>query len=960
MCAAIEAALLGETESDRLHRLLVTTSLDHDQIAVLRAYRAYWRLVTKAYTPQYMADALTAHPAIAENLVILYEARFAPGADSTEEAAIRATVRHDLEAVASLDEDRILRGFQGLIDATVRTNAYVPTRRAMSFKIRSARVPEMPQPTPVFEIFVYGPAVEGVHLRGGAVSRGGIRWSVRREDYRTEVLGLMKAQMTKNAVIVPEGAKGGFIVRGVADPTYDQVTASYETFIRGLLDVTDNLVGGAVVHPEHVRIHDVDDPYLVVAADRGTAKLSDNANAIAVEYEFWLGDAFASGGSNGYDHKALGITARGAWESVKRHFSDLGVDISQQTITVVGIGDMSGDVFGNGMLLSDKIELVAAFDHRGIFIDPAPDPASSYAERKRLFELPRSSWQDYDTAALSPGGGIYSRSAKSITVSAEAAAALVLERREMTPNELISALLEAPVDLLWNGGIGTYVKSRSETNEQVQDRANDGVRVDGSDLRCRVVGEGGNLGFTQAGRIEFERAGGRIFTDFIDNAGGVHCSDREVNLKILLGLAVERGELDADERKRLVDSVAPNVVAAVVYDNYLQAQILSQSAARSSKRVDVYEDLMLALEEEGLLDRSLERLPTGEEITERSRNGQGMARPELSVLLAYAKRSLTAAVLASDLPDWDHFDEDLLDYFPGPVVERFGSLVSDFPLRRELVATIVANQVVNSLGTTFVSRLESETGASAPEVVRAYRIARAVTAAADRWATLESLEGKVDAEAQRELVEGVDELVELITRWFVSQPAGLIEARDIEMWAAAFRELSDEVASVGPEAWREEREAAATDLAERGVPADLAARHVYQIELVHGPDIIDVATKSGRPVLDVARMFFRVGQAFRIDWLEDQAAHLPARTRWERWSVQTLEDELLRLRRTLVERVVEEAEGRSADEAIELFLLTHASEEGRLVRFMRMLARDGVEDAAAMVVAIRQLRSLVG
>ncbi len=959
VCAAVAAGLRGEAESDSLNRLLTTTSLSHEDIAILRAYRTYWRLLSSSFSIRYVEEALASNPTIAENLMALFEARFSPNANTAVEAAVRATIRHDLDDVRSLDVDRILRAFQGLIDATVRTNAFAPDRSVLALKLRSARVPDLPDPKPLYEIFVYGPDVEGVHLRGGSVSRGGIRWSVRQEDYRTEVLGLMKAQMTKNAIIVPTGAKGGFIVRGTSAPTPSEVTAAYESFIGALLDVTDNLAGGDTVHPPGIRIHDGPDAYLVVAADRGTTKLSDNANAISVRRGFWMGDAFASGGSTGYDHKALAITARGVWESVRRHFNDLGVDLEQGAIAVVGIGDMSGDVFGNGMLLSESIRLVAAFDHRDIFIDPDPDPAASFAERRRLFEMGLSSWQDYDRSVLSPGGEVYSRSDKRIVLSDEAMKTLDTADRQVTPNALISAVLRSPVDLVWSGGIGTYVKSSAEGPEAVQDRANDAVRVNASELRCSVIGEGGNLGLTQAARVEFEGGGGCIFTDFIDNSAGVHTSDREVNLKILLSLAIERGELEETERDDLIMSVAPNVVAAVVYDNFLQAQILSQESVRSFERLDAYEDLMLSLEEDDLLDRDIEQLPSSEVMGERSSENLGMARPELAVLLAYAKRSLTAALLASELPDWDRFDRDVAGYFPGPVMDRFGALAKDHPLRRELVATIISNQVVNSEGITFVSRLEAETGAAPADIVRAYRIARVVTGAQDRWATIESLDGRVAAASHRQLLEGVDDLVEWTTRWYLDHPeAGHIA--DIDAAAALFAELAAEIIDIGPPDWREERNAAAQNLIEAGVPEDLAHRHVYQLELVHAPDIIDVAHATDRPVLDVARVFFRAGRAFRIDWLEDQVDHLPARTRWQRWSVQTLEDELLRVRRQLAERILTEGAGRGADEAVDLFLLAHADDEGRLIRFMRLLARDGVADAASVVVAVRQIRRLVG
>jgi glutamate dehydrogenase len=570
----------------------------------------------------------------------------------------------------------------------------------------------MPRPYPLFEIFVHSTEMEGIHLRAGRVARGGIRWSDRREDYRTEILGLMKTQTTKNAVIVPTGSKGGFVVKRAVPPEElkEEVRRQYVTLVRGLLDVTDNLVDGAVVHPPDTRVLDEDDPYLVVAADKGTAAFSDTANAVAEELGFWLGDAFASGGSSGYDHKALAITARGAWESVKRHFRELGRDALQEPFTAVGIGDMSGDVFGNGMLYTEQTRLVAAFDHRHVFVDPSPDAAVGYAERKRLFELPGSSWDDYDRSKISIGGGVWARSAKSVDVSAEAAAALGIESGPLTPTELIRAILRAPVDLLWNGGIGTYVRASAETDADVGDRANDALRVSGKELRALVVGEGGNLGFTQPGRIEYARAGGRINTDFIDNSGGVDCSDHEVNLKILLGIAVARGDLTRKQRDELLADVAEDVTRHVLYDNYLQAQIISQEAAASAGRIRDYEDLMAALEAEGLLDRGLEHLPSTEEMAERERSGTAMVRPELAVLLAYAKRSLKSALLGSALPDDPYLERDLRRYFPPLVVERFGHLLPDHPLRRELVATIVANDVVDAQGITFVSRSVAETG----------------------------------------------------------------------------------------------------------------------------------------------------------------------------------------------------------------------------------------------------------
>ena len=811
----------------------------------------------------------------------------------------------------SLEQDRILRNALGVIDATVRTNVYVPGRRSIAFKLRSAAVPEMPKPTPLFEIFVYSPEMEGIHLRGGRVARGGIRWSDRRQDYRTEILGLLKAQMVKNAVIVPTGAKGGFVLKHtIEDPQAMKAegTRQYETLVRSMLDLTDNLVDGAVVHPPAVVVADEDDPYLVVAADKGTATFSDTANAISAEYGFWLGDAFASGGSTGYDHKKLGITARGAWESVKRHFREIGTDVMNEPFTVVGIGDMSGDVFGNGMLYSDQICLVAAFDHRHVFVDPAPNPAVGFAERKRLFELPGSSWDDYDRSKISEGGGVWPRSAKSIEISPETRLALGIDAEELSPSELISAILRAPVDLLYNGGIGTYVKATTESDADAGDRVNDDLRVDGKDLRCRVVAEGGNLGFTQRGRIEFALGGGRINTDFIDNSAGVDTSDHEVNLKILLGLAVGRGQLTMDDRNALLAEVEEDVVRHVLYDNFLQAQILSQEAVTSAHHMEAYEDLMVGLETREVLDRELEALPNAEEMAERRRTSRGMTRPELAVLLAYAKQNLTNALLASSLPDSAYLETDLRGYFPPPVVERFGELLNEHPLRRELIAMLVANDVVNSQGITFVSRVVTETGADAADVTRAYRIARDVTGAVERWEEIEALVGALEPALLDDLMEGVDELVEVTARWYLQHVPGQL-GRAIEAHAEPFRAFAEAVGEVAPAGWRQERERAAWALMDRGVPERIARAHVLQPFLVHGPNVADVALATGRSIEDVTRAFFLVGEAVYLDWLGSRLAEVSTTTRWHRWALQALEEDLRLTRRQVAERVLAQGDG---------------------------------------------------
>jgi glutamate dehydrogenase len=963
VAAAFDAVLEGRAESDSLNRLIITAGLSHRQVTVLRAYRTYWHRVAAAFTISYINDTLAAHPKMACRLTRLFEARFDPAADPEAEAPIREEIAAALDRVESLDEDRILRSFAGLIEATVRTNVYRDGSHSVAFKLRSADVPNMPRPFPLYEVFVYAPEVEGIHLRSGMVARGGIRWSTRREDYRTEVLGLMKAQVTKNAVIVPTGSKGGFVLRRPADAGTDirnEVRLRYTTFIEGLLDVTDNLVGGKVVRPPGVRVHDGDDPYLVVAADKGTAALSDTANEVAARYGFWLGDAFASGGARGYDHKALGITARGAWESVKHHFREMGVDIQSEPFAVIGIGDMSGDVFGNGMLLSKHIRLVAAFDHRDIFIDPTPDPATSFAERERLFRLPRSSWQDYDRSLLSPGGAIFSRASKEVTLSPQARATLDTESATMTPNELIHTILQAPVDLLWNGGIGTYVKAGDESHRDVGDRGNDAIRVNGSELRCRVVGEGGNLGLTQRGRIEFAEQGGRLHTDFIDNSAGVHCSDREVNLKILLGLAEERGELDREERNRLVAVVADHVTDAIVYDNFLQAQILSQEAADSVRLMAAYEQGMELLEGAGMLDRAIEYLPRPAEMRERIRAGTGLTKPELSVLLAYGKRSLSEALLESDLPDLPYFETDLREYFPAPVAARFGHLIPSHPLRRELVATIVANQVMNSEGITFVTRLMDDTGGSPAEVVRAYRMAREITGAANRWNELETHVRDLEPGVLQRLLSNVDWLVESTAKWFLANPVGQQPINEvIELFRDDYEHLARVIGKTGGTAWRDRRAEAAAALRAEGVPDTIAEHHANLEDLIHAPDILELARDTGRSVEEVAGVFFRIGKAVRIDWLEQQAAALEPETRWERLAKEAAQGDLVTLRRRLAERVLARAGSRSPRDAIRKYLSEHPTAHGRLLLFMRQLSDDGVDSVEAVTVATRQIERIL-
>ncbi|MEX0699600.1 MAG: NAD-glutamate dehydrogenase [Acidimicrobiia bacterium] len=959
---ALTAVWAGEAESDPLNRLVITAGLSHWEVGILRAYRIYWRRLALSFTVGYLNDVINENPGMAADLVRLFRARFDPAEADTDAEPIRASILSRLDAIPSLDHDRILRSFYRLIEASLRTNAFLSGNRVLAIKLRSGDVPDMPAPVPYAEIFVYGPDVEAIHLRGGPVARGGIRWSDRREDYRTEVLGLMKAQMTKNAVIVPTGAKGGFVLRRPpSDPALvgEEVRNRYEEYIRALLDVTDNLVEGEVAHPRDVRIHDAPDPYLVVAADKGTATFSDLANQVAAEYGFWLDDAFASGGSAGYDHKALGITARGAWRSLERHFLELGIDPHQTEFSAIGVGDMSGDVFGNGMLGSDRMKLVAAFDHRHIFIDPDPDPANSYRERRRLFELARSSWADYGREVMSPGGGVWPRSAKQIQLAAEARRAIGVTQSVFVPNELISAILRAPVDLFWNGGIGTYVRASSENNATVGDRTNDPVRIDALQLRSRVVVEGGNLGLTQAARIEYALAGGKINTDFIDNSGGVNCSDREVNLKILLGLAEKRGELERADRDKLVAEAADQVVVRILYDNFQQAQMLSQEERAALRRVGAYEQLMLALEVEGLLDRRLEGLPSSEALAERARSGRGLTRPELSVLLVDAKRSISEALVTAELVDDPHLVADLRRYFPEAVIDRFAHLLDHHPLRREILANILSNDVVNSMGSTFVSRICHRSGATVAEVMRAYRIARDVSGAVARWEALESLLGKLDHALWSELMTGADRVVAALTRRYQVRAAGVGLAATIEADAEGFAEFEAALPTAGPEDWQAAVVAEEDSLVERGVPIDIARRHVLRRRLAHGPDAIELARQHGRKVAEVAEIMFHAGEDVGLGHLEKLAAGFFFTDSWQRWALEALEDDLLELRRRLTERILIEAGDRGPLDAVGHYTGANAGALDRLRAFLDGLAGERPESLAPLMIGVRQLRAIL-
>jgi glutamate dehydrogenase len=934
---------------------------------VLRAIARYLRQAGTTFSDRYVESALVAHPDVAGMLVELFCARFDPArSDKREAERIAARLEQAIDAVESLDQDRILRNFLTVVLAMLRTNFFQRdasgAKPYLSFKLDPSSLSWLPLPRPQFEIFVYSPRVEGVHLRGGRVARGGLRWSDRLEDFRTEVLGLMKAQMVKNAVIVPVGAKGGFVVKRPPrsrEELPDEVLACYRTFIRGLLDVTDNIRDGEVVPPSRVVRYDGDDPYLVVAADRGTATFSDVANEIAGEYGFWLGDAFASGGSSGYDHKAMGITARGAWESVKRHFRELGHDVQEHDFTVVGVGDMSGDVFGNGMLLSPHIRLVGAFDHRDIFIDPDPDPASSFAERRRLFELPRSSWADYDSALISAGGGVFPRSAKAIALTDQMRAVLGVEEASMTPHELIRALLRAPVDLFWNGGIGTYVKASTESHADAGDKANDHVRVDAEELRCRVIGEGGNLGLTQRARIEFALAGGRVNTDAIDNSGGVDCSDHEVNIKVLLGAAVTAGDLTGKQRDALLVEMTDAVAASVLKNDYEQGELLTLAETQAPDMLDVHERFMRHLEQTRRLDRELEALPSDEELGDRKQEHLGLVRPELAVLLAYAKIDLYAALLDSDVPEDPYLSAELAAYFPAPLPERFGAFMDQHRLRREIVATQLVNHLLHGGGTTFAFRLHEESGAPASDIARAYTVAREVFSMRPQWAEIEALDNEVAAELQVEMLLEGRRLVERGTRWLLRNRRRPLDiAATVEHFAPGAEALYDSMPLLLGDESGPVRERA-EELEDAGVPGALAVRVAGLGWMVSALDIVDVAEEAGLDVDAVAAVHFRLGSVLQLHWLRDQIVALSRADRWSALARAALRDDLQALHRALTAEVLRDAPtGPSVAARVTEWVAANPAAE-RCLQTLADIRVGRVFDLTTLPVAVREVRNLI-
>ena len=955
-----------DAENDGFNRLVLGAELEWHQIVVLRAYSKYIRQMGLPMSEASIQQTLANHPEITRLLIQLFVNNFDPslgaaGKMTGRHAAglgIRAQIEDALNAVTNPDEDRTLRLYVTLIEATQRTN-YYKRLPYLSFKLDSQQIADLPLPRPMAEIFVYSPSMEGVHLRAGKVARGGIRWSDRREDFRTEILGLMKAQNVKNVVIVPMGSKGGFVVK---NPSSDRATfqkegvAAYKTLLHGMLDLTDNLRGTEVVPPKDVVRRDGDDPYLVVAADKGTATFSDIANGVSAEYGFWLGDAFASGGSAGYDHKAMGITARGGWEAVKRHFRELGMDTQSEDFTVVGCGDMSGDVFGNAMLLSPHIKMIAAFNHSHIFLDPDPDPTTSLTERRRMFDQ-RLNWNGYNKDLLSKGGAILERSAKTLTVSDEVMKRFDLEKKAITPANLIKAILRARADLLWLGGIGTYVKSSEEDHAAARDRSNEALRIDANQLRVRVVGEGANLGFTQKGRIEFALTGGKINTDAIDNSAGVDTSDHEVNIKILLYDAIERSELKAEDRNKLLAEMTDEVGHLVLRDNYEQTQAMSITHAFGESVLDEQARYMRSLEKSGKLDRALEGLPDDETIAQRHASRLGLTRPELAVLMAYSKIVVYQELLASDLPDAPLLVEDLVRYFPEPLHVRFRPAIERHKLRREIIATYITNNMVNRVRPTFVMQMCEETGKPGSDVARAFTIVREAFDLRTIWSEIEALDDKLMAKAQIDMMIDVGRLLERAVQWLLRSGYEKLEiATNVNTFSGPIAALWQKLHDVLPPALLATMKARQGELEANGIPSPLAYRVASLTVMSAAFDIVRL-TKSGRNVEDVARVYFGLGARFGLDRLRAAGVSIVADTPWQKAAVAAVVDDLFNYQSTLASRVIGETNG--ARDPVDTWLAPRTRVVERIDQTMTDFRSAPNIDLAMLTVASRQLRALV-
>lgn len=967
----------GNMESDGFNGLVLSAGLTWRQVVVLRAIAKFLRQAGIAFSQDYMARTLMNNAALAAKLVRLFEARFDPVAKKGRDGTVKRlhkSVEAGFEDVVSADEDRILRRYLNVIDAMLRTNFYQTDgagqeKAYVSFKFSSRDIEDLPLPRPLREVFVYSPDVEGVHLRFGLVARGGLRWSDRPEDFRTEVLGLVKAQQVKNAVIVPVGSKGGFVVKrppteGGRDAFIAAGINCYKTFICGLLDITDNLVGKGVKRPDRVVCYDDDDPYLVVAADKGTATFSDIANGVAADYGYWLDDAFASGGSVGYDHKKMGITAKGGWESVKRHFRELGLNTQTEPFTAVGVGDMSGDVFGNGMLLSEQTKLIAAFNHLHIFVDPDPDPAKTFKERQRLFNLARSSWTDFDKKAMSKGAVIFDRSAKSLTLTPQIQKRFGLTRDKVTPNALLHAILTADVDLLWFGGIGTYVKAKSESHQDAGDRANDAIRINGDDLNCRVVGEGANLGCTQLGRIDFALKGGRINTDFIDNSAGVDCSDHEVNIKILLQQVRDKTPraLSPNARVKLLESMTDEVGELVLRDNYLQTQAMTLIESQGADDLDNQIRLMRFLERAGRLNRSVEFLPDDETLEERAARKQFMTRPEIAVLMSYAKLWMYDELLQSNLPDDPHLGDDMVTYFPAPLQKKYAVVIGEHRLKREIVATRVTNSLINRTGATFAAQMMETTGMLPSDIARAFMIVRAVFDLPTLWAGIEALDNKVSASRQMQMVHAINQLVERAVLWFLrhgEHPMAVGE--HIATFGPGIGTLLQNPDKALPAHYVREMNDRAADAVDDGVPRPLALRIAGMVNLASACDIVELARSRKLSPNVVAKLYYTVGSRFRLGRLRAAAERLIGDSHWQRLAVAAVIEELYAHELALTAQVIDGAGKRveDADEALAAWATNNQVALDRTETLLSELWSGEINDLAMIAVASRQLSALV-
>ncbi len=964
----------GHSENDGFNKLVLSASLSWHEIIILRAYAKYLRQVGFRFSQTYIEKALVNHANITKQLIELFKSLHDPAKTTKAKSSadsIEKTISQALETVTSLDEDSIIRRILSLIKATLRTNYFQYTaqneiKEYLALKLNSRVIPDLPLPVPLYEIFVYSPRFEAIHLRNTKVARGGIRWSDRPEDFRTEILGLMKAQVVKNAVIVPSGAKGGFVLKTVLPhATHEIIQAEviycYKAFIRGLLDLTDNIKDNEFIRPQHMVCHDDIDPYLVVAADKGTSTFSDIANSISEEYHFWLGDAFASGGSAGYDHKKIGITARGAWESIKRHFHELAIDIEKTDMTVVGIGDMSGDVFGNGMIYSKHIKLIAAFDHRNIFIDPQPDPEIAYYERVRLFNLPTSSWESYNPKLISKGGGVFKRSLKSIPLTAQMKQVLAVEDAALTPNELIHAILKAPVDLLFNGGIGTYVKASTQNNMEVGDRTNDYCRVNGNELRCKIVGEGGNLGFTQLGRIEYALKGGLINTDFIDNSAGVDCSDHEVNLKILLNPEIQTKKLSIKKRNELLAECTQEVADLVLKDNYHQALVMSFSAYSAQKQIGLHTAYIKELDGLGILNRQVEYLPDNKQLLDRKAAEQGLTRPELAVLLAYTKIYIKHEILKTSLPEDTYLSQIIETAFPSSIRKKYKNKLNDHRLKRDIIATQLSNLVVNNMGITFVYRLQMETGANIEDIIRAYIVSSRAFGMIELQKVIEGLSFKIPFHEQYDMLYNLRYLINLASRWFLH---GRHLKENLETLIDHYSPRIKALEKMIPDLMSGMTKQYLESLADKFFSVGLSKEMAYQIATYRAIyttlNIIEVSTKNNFDLIKTAKIYFAAGERMNLVWFRDQLSRDTREGHWNVLARLTLRDELDISQRALTVAIMQHNKKENdTNKLIDLWSKNNQHAIARWNNLLSMLHSSTSTEYTMFFIAIRELLGLI-